>query len=458
MSKKLPFAVTKFRLVLLGAIFCSLGSIGVLLHAPKASADICSVNGRNCGYGFFSGSGTVGSGHNLYGPPPGPGLQVNNALDMINTLGGRVSCNGINNPSAKLGPAQNDQNATSAAFTMITMMGMPPGTPKDAACQNWSKWRTLVETYDALHLIHFNEMHDSAGINTLFTFNWNSDVVYYNNSVVSNSIVIYSQSGAVLYAIKKDCGNPVGQLHGLPPIVNTPSCGGYTITPGLIDPQTAYNIKASVVYDSTAAATTVRTATGTQFYLKVTGPGVNYNDPQVLPVTQSGGSINISVNMPPTGNTGSYVVSWGITGPYGPVNCGGNGTVHGPGGPVNPPTTFDVADQPYFNVNGGDVSAGGGMSAGGVDCAVAADTKAGIVSWNRGAAGSYGGAGTAYAAMALNHLQDFATGQGSAFAPSGLAFANTADGQVNTGSGLFGGMFDSSPCVQDYYGTKRQKY
>jgi len=452
--KKRTFGITKFRVLVFGLVFCSLATIGLLMDAPKASADICSVNGRNCGVGFFSGSGSVFSGHNLYGPPPGPGLQVNNALDMINTLGARVSCNGINSPTAKLGPPQNDQNASSAAFTMITMMGMPPGTPKNAACQNWSKWRTLVETYNTLGLIHFNEMHNSGGINTLFTFNWNSDVVYYNDSVISNSIVIYSPTGAVLYAIKKDCGNPVGHLQGLTSIVGTPSCGGYTITPGLIDPQTAYNIKASVVYNSSAAATLVRTSPGTKFYLKVSGPGVNYNNASVTPITQSGSSLKISVNMGPTGNTGTYIVSWGLTGPYGSANCGGNGTIPGPGGPLNPPATFGVADQPYFDVTGGDVAAGSGMSAGGVDCAVVADTKAGIVSWNRRAAGAYGGAGTKYAALALNHLQDFATGQGSGFAPSGLAFANTVDGQINTGNGLFGGMFDSLPCVKDYYGTK----
>lgn len=449
----------KFRIIVAAFLLCSVTVGGALLSTQQASADVCSPNGRDCGHGYFFNGGPQVHGHNLYYGPgylerPGPGLQANNWTDLVSLIGVRMACTNNATPGATVLPNPNDQNATSAAFTVLTMLGAAPGTPKNKACDRYREWTNLTKQYDQLGLIHYNEMYDSKGINTLYSDPL-VDVVYYQDEVISASIVVYNPNGTgPMYAIKRDCGNPIGQLKGLPPIVGTPSCGGYTITPGLIDPQTAYNIKASVVYNSTQAATLVRTAIGTQFYLKVTGPGVNYNDPQVLPVTQSGPSINISVNMPPTGNTGVYTVSWGITGPYGPINCGGDGTVHGPGGPINPPTTFDVADQPYFDVNGGDVSAGGGMSAGGVDCAVGANTKAGIVSWNRGASGSYGGAGTKYAALALNHLQDFATGQGTGYAPSGMAFANTSDGQVNTGSGLFGGMFDSLPCVEDYYSTQ----
>jgi hypothetical protein len=148
-------------------------------------------------------------------------------------------------------------------------------------------------------------------------------------------------------------------------------------------------------------------------------------------------------------------VSWGVTGGPGAIDCGGDGTVPtGPGGPDNPPATFDVTNQPYFKINGGDASVGAGMSTGGVDCAVPANTKAGIVSWNRGASSSYAGAGTGYAAMALNHLQEFATAQGtSSLRPSGLAFANDADGGVNLANGLYGGLFGGLPCIDDFYST-----
>lgn len=97
------------------------------------------------------------------------------------------------------------------------------------------------------------------------------------------------------------------------------------------------------------------------------------------------------------------------------------------------------------------MSAGAGMSVGGNDCAVSANTKAGIVSWNRGASGSYGGAGTQYAAIALSNLQDFATGQGSAIAPTGLSFANNSDGDINLAGGMFGGHYDGAACTPNYF-------
>lgn len=231
-----------------------------------------------------------------------------------------------------------------------------------------------------------------------------------------------------------------------PCVVPDPGCAGFTLTPGNLDPNTPYSIQARVTYGSELEAIAVWYQTSNQFYVRVTGP----NGPTTVysrsasvksdpPVSRSGASLTFSTGMlPATGKTGTYVVAWGITGGPGAIDCGGDGTIPtGPGEPENPPSTFDVTDQPYFDVDGGDVSAGSGMSAGGVDCAVNADPKAGIVSWNRGAAGSYGGAGTQFAAMALNHLQDFATGQGGSLAPSGVAFANTSDGQISVGHGAF---------------------
>ncbi len=120
--------------------------------------------------------------------------------------------------------------------------------------------------------------------------------------------------------------------------------------------------------------------------------------------------------------------------------------------PSPPPVQADAnTTSPYFIVRGGDVSAGPGMSIGGTDCAVPAVPEGGAVGWNRGGAGSFGGAGTQYAAFVLNHLQDFATAQGSAAAPTGLAFANTAAGLIDQNRGLFGGKFAGGNCVPDYY-------
>ena len=248
-----------------------------------------------------------------------------------------------------------------------------------------------------------------------------------------------------------------------PCVVPDPACAGFTITPATLDPSTTYNIQARVNYGSDAVATAVYNQTPNQFYVRVTGP----NGPTVVytrsasirtnpPVSRSGATFTFSTgDLPATGRTGTYVVSWGITGGPGSIDCGGDGTVPpGPGDPNNPPATFDVTNQPYFRINGGDASVGAGMSVGGVDCAVPANPLAGIVSWNRGASNNYAGAGTGYAAMALNHLQEFATAQGQAtLRPSRLAFANDASGGVNIANGLYGGLFGGLPCIDDYYST-----
>lgn len=110
-----------------------------------------------------------------------------------------------------------------------------------------------------------------------------------------------------------------------------------------------------------------------------------------------------------------------------------------------------VASEPYVKAYGGDVSAGNGLVSSSGSCTQ--NPNAAIVSWNLEDAAS-NGAGTQYAAMALDKITDFATAQGNgggAPPPSGLAFGNQS---TNPGSGLFGGSFGSLPCIADYYGKK----
>lgn len=110
-----------------------------------------------------------------------------------------------------------------------------------------------------------------------------------------------------------------------------------------------------------------------------------------------------------------------------------------------------VASEPYLKAYGGDVSAGNGLASSSGSCTQ--NPNAAIVSWNLEDATS-NGAGTQYAAMALDKITDFATAQGNgggAPPPSGLAFGNQS---TSPGSGLFGGSFGSLPCIADYYGKK----
>jgi hypothetical protein len=97
------------------------------------------------------------------------------------------------------------------------------------------------------------------------------------------------------------------------------------------------------------------------------------------------------------------------------------------------------------------VSAGAGLDTAPSVCTT--NTDAAITSWNQQALNGYSGAGTQYAAYALDIINDFATAQNNAGSstPTGLSFANTS---TNVGGGNFGGNFGSSDCIPNYYSTK----
>lgn len=118
---------------------------------------------------------------------------------------------------------------------------------------------------------------------------------------------------------------------------------------------------------------------------------------------------------------------------------------------VLPASAYAVG--PYFEATGGDTVAGAKMAAPTSPCGVPIAT-AGIVSWNADGSPDYGGAGSQYAAFAMNYVQDFVTGKSNAPNPNDLTFANVNySGSVNLGGGLFGGMFGDTPCA-DYWNNK----
>jgi hypothetical protein len=220
-------------------------------------------------------------------------------------------------------------------------------------------------------------------------------------------------------------------------------CDGIALEPAILDPGNWFRVTGRVRYNSSSAANYMLNTPGTRFYINITGPGVNRSYANVTPLTVNGSVLTATTGwQAPTGQTGTYTVTYGVASSAGSANCS---------------ATFGVAKQPYFQVNGGDISAGAGMSIGGKDCAAAgglpAVQNASIVSWNRDSWNGYGGAGTQYAALALNHLQGFATGQGSPYAPSGLAFANTGGGagHIDAGRQLYGGKFGGTNCTGDYW-------
>ena len=123
-----------------------------------------------------------------------------------------------------------------------------------------------------------------------------------------------------------------------------------------------------------------------------------------------------------------------------------------------------AAAQTYFEVNGGDVTAGASFVPGPVATGVCGATvdKGGIVGWNNNLSPAYTGAGGQYATFSLSQIQEFVTNQDNGRTqngePNGLTFANKKEASsgvpdVNPSAGLYGGMFGDVPCV-DYWKDK----
>ncbi len=123
--------------------------------------------------------------------------------------------------------------------------------------------------------------------------------------------------------------------------------------------------------------------------------------------------------------------------------------------PLPPPPP--PVDKPYLSVVGGDVVTGASFSNDTTPCSAAPhNTLAGVVGWNSNASPWTGSGGT-YAVLAWGRIQEFATNQGNATnggSATSLSFSNINDGgSVNAGNGMFGGMFESAPCI-DYWGSR----
>ncbi len=194
---------------LIGGILASvLMLVSFILFPQQANADRCSINGRDCHIGYFFGGYDGGPGtprNNVISAPAM--LNVNDPNALAGMVGGHMGCvNGVI-------PNPGSQNATGAAFIVLTMMGYPPGTPKNVACQVYNEWAGLVQSW-APHT-NYNMFYNFGGLNTRSSIN---DVAYYPSAQSEAwSIVFYSPTtGEPLYAIKKDCANPVGRLQALP--------------------------------------------------------------------------------------------------------------------------------------------------------------------------------------------------------------------------------------------------
>jgi hypothetical protein len=469
MKTKLRRTLTSFLLILFVGTFATFSYPGM---ASASYASICggfTRFGRAGCHGYFTNTNfytTFVVGQNVLncqlsargcvnGEAPDNALpaSINTATEFENEIGYYLS------PGYAY-------NHAGAAFIIDAMLGRPGSSFGSTtaginyAVANFNNWKTnYVDYYAKNGWITWNKTVTlGAGtINSMHncSINYNcsqsniashdgKDLSFFRNpSSEYSHLIIFQKPGTSPFEIRRECANLVGALSPLvkqPPITLNPTCGGVNVNPGMPDPKTAYTIESATVdYGSSAEVAAVKSEGG-KFFIDVAGPSVNYTNANVSTTTTGGGKDLTGANVTPgaSNNTGTYAVKYGISGTTKPITCTYN---------------FQIVDQPYTTTTGGDTGAGAGMSIGGTDCAVPADQYGGLVGWSRGAAGGYAGAGTQYAALALNHLQDFATAQdgagGKSSDPTKLAFANT--GGVNLGQGLFGGLYGGSACTRDYF-------
>jgi len=434
-------------------------------NVSASEAGLCggiSVLGRSGCHGYFTNTYFYGT----------YGIQGTNVLDCTQAgSGGCVNGESTNNAIPSnidtipefeafienyLGNSSTyNYNRAGAAFIIDTML---PGVPKFSSITtgisyarshvtDWerqlsqdrlvSQTTTIPKgTIDSLHACTTNESNCTPG--NVASHDGKDFMFYRRQDSQSSHLMRFIHPDGTEFDIRRECANLVRDLNPgktVPP-VQAPACDGYSVNPANLDPNTPYKVTVHIRYKSSADATLANAADN--LFLKITGPGVAYNNANA-PVTQSGSVLTSTVSLGPTGNLGRYQIQWGTTGSQAPISCGGA------------TATFEVADRPYFSVEGGDIAAGSGFESD--SCTTA---SADINGWNTNSDGSpsYAGAGSYLAALATGHITNFVSGLGlsggaAAHDGYGLSLANT----LGTGAGQYGGQFGSGalPCVPDHY-------
>ncbi len=205
------------------------------------------------------------------------------------------------------------------------------------------------------------------------------------------------------------------------PCVNL-ACGSLSVTPSTLDPYTTFSATVTVTNDVNM------TPPGATFKINISPSGGTSSGSQPDKGSGSTSTATFS-NLGPTGGPpGAITATWTLTAPGLTITCKGN---------------FQVADQPYLKVYGGDVMIGASptYSSTNNSSSCAPNPNGGIYSWNSDSP-KYFGAGTEYAVQALGQIEGFASAQSSTSSPpTDLSFANTG---VNTTSPIYGGSFGAS--------------
>ncbi len=376
--------------------------------------------------------------HGLLGTSTAYNYNRSGAAFIVNTmLGEDGACNG------------NFCSTTAAIAYAQAHIGDWDTYVDNASTKGWVNWNyaTTLKSGDinSIHTCTNGTAASSCTLNSILAGTHDAkDFAFFkmtadDGTEVSNEIRFKDSNGTTVYRLRRQCGNLIGDTNGL----EAPS--NYSLKP---------TVGAAITDGGTSVPGNVAQV-GNQ--VKFTYAIVNSGDPSDsvgCTITASPAAATPATGCPRTfpGHTTTTITTETLNITAADVNktiCRTltvNPYKIGGGARSSGQVCVVVAAKPYVSVTGGDVSVGNGISNGATSTTCTSQNTASITSWNQDS-GSFNGAGTQFAAMALDAIDGFATAQsvGNATVPSGLAFSNTVTG------GTYGGSFGTVPCIPDYY-------
>jgi hypothetical protein len=423
---------------------------------PVACSGPVIAFGRQRWCGYFK---NIGFNQGLEVRLGGIPASVNTAQEFINLV-----INDLNSGNA--------HRRTGAQFIILTMIGRGPGAPKAVSAAQQADWIARVRSYANVSengTTSFGEngridwkvwQHLPCGtVNTYYQAG--QDDVAPNRTTPANSdcetslndefLLFRNLSGGVVYRIRRECMNPMGQMNALA----SPPANEYKLTPAItttvggvpvntVEAGQTIRFSYAVVNDgpdpSPSASCTIYTNVHPGYFpdpptpTASGGAGPPTGCPRVFP----DGTTSLMFEDVPVAAGNQTICRSLFVNPATPS-----------GGAAGDEECVPVVNKPYFKIYGGDISAGGGQSITPGTCSN--NAQAAIIGWNKHS-GAYPGTSVQFAGLALDHIYDVATsfgnGGGSAPPPRGLAFANQGAGHI------YGGSFGSLPCITDYYSSK----
>lgn len=345
------------------------------------------------------------------------------------------------------------QNRTGANFLVQTMIGLSRNRPPTAA--EMADWEARVRYADSRGLVFWN-VWINYGINSLWQGEWlgpnpPDDTFYYENGGTF-TIAFVAPNGHLLYTIKHDCANPLGNIGPLEPapqnynLVPTVQASKSAALQGDVIVFSYFVRNAGVDNSPSVGCKTVGNDRPSGYSPlpqqdadRFSDPG--YGDPpESCPqVFVANSTVQVAVELVVVGSQepGSKICRSLVVNPKDAA-----------GGPrASAEVCVVVAKGPYVHFQGGDVWAGGGFA----DVNPSCDAQSKIVTnAKRLSDGSNAGSAVEYAAYALGQIVNFGSGSKSRanpaeYASKQLTFANSDPD--NSKLGYFGA---SSHCIDDY--------